>query len=102
MGMCVYTGLMTTQFQGQVVAPCKGSPQREQEWVAWLEEESMHEPLTLNKMQMYILALLMRQPFDQLTMVRWSARLEEEWQVLAWWPKFLHLRQRVFFGSRKE
>jgi len=69
MEMCVYTGLMAAQFHGQVVAPCKGSPQREQEWVAWLEEELVHEPLTLNKMQMDLLALLTRWPFDQLTMV---------------------------------
>jgi len=47
--------------------------------VAWLEEESMHEPLTLKKTQMDMLALLMRQPFDQLMMVRQSAQLEEEW-----------------------
>jgi len=69
MGTCVYTGLMTAQFHGQVVAPCEGLPQREQEWVAWIKEESVHEPLTLNKMQMDMLALLTRWPFDQLTMV---------------------------------
>ena len=41
----------------------------DQEWVAWLKDESVHEPLTLNKMQMDMLALLTRWPFDQLTMV---------------------------------
>jgi len=93
---------MTAQFHGQVVAPCEGSLQREQEWLVWLEEDSMHEPLTLNKTQMDMLALLMRWPFDQLMMVGQSAQLEEEWQVLAQWPKFPHLRQRVCFGSQKE
>jgi len=67
----------------------------------WLEEDSMHEPLTLNKTQMDMLALLMRWPFDQLMMVGKSAQLEEEWQVLAQWPKFPHLRQRWFLGHKR-
>jgi len=41
-GSCVYTGLRTAQFCGHVVAPCEGSPQREQKWVVWFEEDSVH------------------------------------------------------------
>ena len=76
--LCVCTKQSLAQFWGNPVMLHAESPQREQEWVPWVVEGSVHAPLMLKIMQIAVPDLLTRHLFFQLVMIGWSGQFEVE------------------------
>jgi len=66
--MCIYK-IEASSISGQPVMPWEELLQREHEWLPWLEEVSVHMPLTLKMIQIGMLALLTSQPFFHEVMI---------------------------------